>query len=91
MTGMFSLLDVMLGMSLADILKNLVLPEPVRSALIAGGGPYAPYLALAQACEAADLEKVDVLAQGLGLSSAELAHTQLEALAWVEQVSAVLS
>ena len=90
MTGMFSLLDVMLGMPLADILKNLVLPQPVSSALIAGSGPYAPYLALAEACEAADLSQVDALAQGLGLSSADLARTQLEALAWVEQVSAVL-
>jgi c-di-GMP-related signal transduction protein len=55
-TGVFSLLDTMLGMPLEKALDALALPEPVVAALLHNEGPLAPFLALTIACETADDE-----------------------------------
>lgn len=50
-TGAFSLLPLLLGTSMQGVLDEMLLPEPVTDALLYNEGPYAPFLALAQACE----------------------------------------
>jgi c-di-GMP phosphodiesterase len=49
--GVFSLLDRMLQQPMADLLSNVPVPERVQQALLGGGGPFGPYLALVQAIE----------------------------------------
>lgn len=53
-TGAFSLLNVLLGTSMNAVLDEMHLPTPVTDALLAGQGPYAPFLKLARACESFD-------------------------------------
>jgi EAL and modified HD-GYP domain-containing signal transduction protein len=87
MCGMFSLLDAMLDTPLAELLKNLSLPEKVSSALLSGQGPYAPYLALSRACEEGDPARLQSLAAPLGLDLDDLSHLQIEAMGWAEEVA----
>ena len=53
--GVFSLLDRLMQQPFADLLKGIPTSEAVRAALVDGGGPHHPYLALVQAIEAASL------------------------------------
>jgi c-di-GMP phosphodiesterase len=87
MCGMFSLLDAMLDTPLAELLKNLSLPEKVSSALLSGQGPYAPYLALSRACEEDDPVRLQSLAGPLGLGLEDLSRLQIEVMGWAEEVA----
>ena len=88
MCGMFSLLDVMLGVPLPQLLGSIKLPEQASAALLRNEGPYAPYFALALACEQGDVSRAAALAQPLGLSLADVTRCEIEAMGWVEKVSA---
>ena len=87
MCGMFSLLDAMLDTPLAELLKNLTLPEKVSSALLSGQGPYAPYLALSRACEEGDPARLQSLGGPLGMGLDDLMRLQLEAMGWAEEMA----
>lgn len=87
--GMFSLLDVMLGVPLEESLRHLNLPEPVTAALLRNEGQYAPYLALSRACEQEDPEALRALAVKAKITPAEVARMQLEAIAWANEISSV--
>ena len=78
--GAFSLLDVLLGVSMETALADLHLPEPIGDALTAGSGPYAPFLALARAGEGADCDLFFALAAELQLAPGTINRAQLEAL-----------
>jgi EAL and modified HD-GYP domain-containing signal transduction protein len=83
-TGVFSLLDTMLGMPLEKALDALALPEPVVAALLHNEGPLAPFLALTIACETADDEVFARTANQLGLDNRQVNWAHLQALAWAE-------
>ncbi len=85
-TGMFSMLDTLLGLPLTEALKSLNLPEPVRLALLEGRGAYAPFLAIARACEDLDVPRIETLAQPLKLTLADISRAQMEAMSWAERV-----
>jgi len=51
LTGLFSLLDALLQRPLSRILADVELASPVRLALLADTGPFAPYLRLVKAAE----------------------------------------
>jgi EAL and modified HD-GYP domain-containing signal transduction protein len=88
MTGMFSLLDTMLDKPLEALLADLTLPEVVRDALTHDSGRYAPFLQLACACEAMDLERIASLAHAHGMDAVHINSAHMQALAWTEEVSA---
>jgi EAL and modified HD-GYP domain-containing signal transduction protein len=90
LTGMLSLLDAMLDQPLDRLLAEFTLPEAVRAALLQGQGRYAPYLALARACESFDLPVMDTLTASLGLDPERVNNAHMEALAWTESVSAAV-
>ena len=85
-TGVFSLLDAMLGVPMAQALALLALPEPVTQALMAGSEPYGPFLALAKACEDGDDARFADLAQQLALGSHTINLAHLQALAWADSL-----
>lgn len=60
--GMFSMLEVLLQVPLADTLEPLRLGEPALQALLAGQGPWSEHLALAVALGANDESAVERLA-----------------------------
>ncbi|MBI5750914.1 MAG: EAL domain-containing protein [Hydrogenophilales bacterium] len=84
--GIFSLLDAMLEMPMDKVLEKLTLPENIADALLNRDGIYGPFLALAEACESADMALIDELATSLTLEPAKVNEAHLQALAWVEEL-----
>lgn len=82
--GVFSLLDTMLGMPMAQALGSLSLPDAVIDALLRRSGPLAPFLRLAEVCETGSDDDVAQAAEALALSSHQVNIAHLEALVWTE-------
>lgn len=85
-TGVFSMLDALLETPMAQIMERLALPESVADALLHRTGIYGPILELAEACESADPDRIDRLAEAIFLSAEQVNAAHLKALAWVEQL-----
>lgn len=85
--GIFSLLDTLLNVPMAQALASLSLSENLTLALLDDDGIYAPYLRLAIACEISDQTRINELAATAGLSvdTVNLAH--IKTLIWVEGFS----
>lgn len=84
--GIFSMLDVMLGVSMEKALSEIPLSEPITQALLHDRGTFGPYLQVARAVENRDFEQLDLLASALGVNSWRISSTHLAALAWVESL-----
>ncbi|MEO5700310.1 MAG: EAL domain-containing protein, partial [Casimicrobiaceae bacterium] len=88
-TGVLSLMDVLLEMPIADVLKELNLPESVEAALLDRQGDMGALLSLAEHLERDDAQAVGACLQRVGsLDRKELAGLQLSAFQWATQVSA---
>lgn len=85
-TGLFSLLEPLLQRPLARILADVELASPVRLALLADTGPFAPFLRLVKAAELPEAPKAVLLA-ACSLSQAEFNAYLLEALAAVKKLA----
>lgn len=85
-TGVFSLLDTMLGIPLERALSAISLPEAVRDALLHRQGTLAPFLDLAIACEEADDKTFADTANRLALSNHQVNWAHLQALAWAQNM-----
>lgn len=86
MVGVFSLLDVLLNVPMAQAIARLSLPQPVVDALLHRAGMYAPYLQLAIACEDFNQDVIAHCAATCGLSADEVNVTHVKALIWSEEV-----
>ena len=87
-TGILSLMDVLLEMSHEDILKQLNLPAPVKAALLERGGEIGDMLALTECLERDSRAEVQDAVQKLGgVPASELMDMQLAAFEWANQVS----
>ncbi len=85
--GIFSLLDVMLGMSKESALGLLSVPEPVAAAVLRREGALGELLSLAEACESSNDEVFDRAAATLHLTSQQINWAHLQALAWADHVT----
>ena len=85
-TGIFSLLDVLLNMPMETAMASLKLSAPVTAALLQREGAYAPFLDIAIACEEAEELVISTYAAGLGISAEEINVAHLEALIWAGEV-----
>lgn len=83
-TGAFSMLDLLLGVTMEQALEAMHLPEPIIDALLGRGGLYAPFLELALSCEGSDAATLADQAGMLGLSGDQLNRAQLGALAFAD-------
>jgi len=86
--GLFSLLDVVMRMPMEQVLKQISLPAEITEAIVAQRGPYAPYLALAIACEQDDQGGIEALARQIGREVADINGVHMDALLWAQQLSA---
>ncbi|MGE5467481.1 MAG: EAL and HDOD domain-containing protein [Ignavibacteria bacterium] len=84
--GSFSLLDVLLGTRIDAVLKEMNLPAAICEALLARGGPYAPWLDFAIACEQADEAELAARAAALGVPLDLVNRAQVGALAFAESL-----
>ena len=85
--GLFSLLDVVMGMPMEQVLKQISLPAEITEAITAQRGPYAPYLALAIACEQDDQSSIETLAKQIGREVDDINAVHMDALLWAQQLS----
>jgi EAL and modified HD-GYP domain-containing signal transduction protein len=88
--GAFSLLDKITGQSLQHLFSEIALPGPIKDALLAGLGAYAPYLALTLALEAAETDAVGAHALQLHLPLAEVNTALLQALSATDALQSVV-
>jgi EAL and modified HD-GYP domain-containing signal transduction protein len=87
--GLFSLLDVVMRMPMEQVLKQISLPAEITEAILSQRGPYAPYLALAIACEQDDQTGIGTLARQIGREADEINTAHMDALLWAQQLSDV--
>ena len=83
-TGAFSMLDALLGVSMDKVLESMSLPEPICDALLGNGGAYGPFLDLAKASEGFDGEALANNASMLGLTADQFNRAQMQALAFAD-------
>ena len=82
--GIFSMLDVMLGMPMETALGLLSVPPSAEAALLRGEGVLGHLLTLARACESNDDAAFDRAASTLQLTSQQINGAHLQALAWAD-------
>ncbi|MGQ0646133.1 MAG: EAL and HDOD domain-containing protein [Gemmatimonadaceae bacterium] len=82
MVGLFSLLDALLRIPLADILQRIELAEEIKRALMLRAGPYAPALMLVEAYERAKWDVVSAESSTLGVDAGLLGDMYLASVAW---------
>jgi EAL and modified HD-GYP domain-containing signal transduction protein len=84
LTGIMSLTDALLGMPLADIVKDLPVSPEVRAAVLEHRGKLGHMLLLAEALDCNDAAAVAALAPAYGLARVNRAH--IEALRWANSI-----
>lgn len=88
MTGIMSLLDVLLGISIEEVVDKLDIPEEMTRALLKHEGRLGQQLMLVEASEKNDFAQVDSIITELGfLDKSALAHAELSALEWAGQIN----
>lgn len=87
MIGMFSLLDKLFGVSLAEVIAPLNLADDVTRALVDGQGPFGAVLALVRLAEDAPLSDLEVALADSGMTHADWARAVTEAARWAVMVS----
>lgn len=89
-TGILSLMDVLLGMSHQDILAELNLPPPVTAALLRHEGEIGVLLSLTEQLEQGDSSAVTAsLRRQDGVDASQLIDLQLAAFQWANEVATV--
>jgi EAL and modified HD-GYP domain-containing signal transduction protein len=87
-TGILSLMDVLLEMPHAEILKAMPLPQPVARALVEREGEFADFLTLTEGLERDDRATVARSLKRLGdVDPAQLAGMQREAFLWAHELT----
>ena len=84
--GMVSLLDVVFGRPLIEVLTRLPLPGAVLCAVLDHEGTLGMLLMLAEALEAGELDRVTSLAAALKLDEARINQSQWDAIRWAEKL-----
>lgn len=82
--GVFSLLDVILGMPMDEVLSKIDLPEVLSDALLNRQGMYGPFLSLTEACEAGNEDKLRAVASALYIHPTEVNRCHMCAISWAE-------
>jgi EAL and modified HD-GYP domain-containing signal transduction protein len=84
--GIFSMLDVMLGVPMEKALSEITLSEPIVMGLQDRTGIFGSYLQLTRAVEQRDFDNLDLLSSALCIPGWRVSSAHLEALAWVEEL-----
>ena len=87
-TGVFSTLDRLLRIPLADAVEKVRLPTNIRTALLDRAGPYAALLAVAEACEAFDPDRMAETSRIAGLDPKAVNQALLSATSWANDMTA---
>ncbi|WP_374359843.1 EAL and HDOD domain-containing protein [Pseudoduganella danionis] len=88
MGGMFSLLGVLFGMSLAEVLQPLTISEELSQALLQRAGTLGQLLSLVEAAEHADLMALTRGLRALQIEVAAYNQIQADAYLWMQAIAA---
>ena len=83
---MFSLIDVILGRPLHQILEQLPLSEGVVATLNGEATPLQPYLQLVISLENMEIERIRQFAQQIEVPASAILRMHYEANKWAKQV-----
>jgi EAL and modified HD-GYP domain-containing signal transduction protein len=83
LTGLLSLVDVILQQPLAHVLSSMPLDPEIIEAILQNTGPYAPALELAQACEIQDPSFLVAAAERCEVAPEQVVQWHMEALVWM--------
>ena len=87
MAGIMSLMPVLMGQKIEEIVATLGVTPLVRDALCEHAGDLGKFLQLAEACESGELESLSACLQGIeGLSAKALNRAQTSALQWANSI-----
>jgi hypothetical protein len=86
MIGSFSLLDVLLNLTMQEVLQQLPLPDFVRSALIDHSGPLGQLLLMIAAAENRDLTSASKILLESGVAPENYLLAQLTATHWAARI-----
>lgn len=87
MVGILSLLDVLLGIEMQQIIDKLGIPDDMSQALLAREGRLGHELELVEANEKGDVTTIQFLLTELGfLSLSELADIEIQAIGWANRI-----
>lgn len=89
LTGMLSLTPALFGMTAKAISQKLGLDYSIEAALMRREGSLGKLLTLRERLEENDLDGVAAMLDELGLTPAELQHSEVEAAAWANGLSAM--
>ncbi|MDR1854810.1 MAG: HDOD domain-containing protein [Azoarcus sp.] len=82
LTGLLSLIDVILQQPMEHALQSLLIDEEIRDALLHDSGPYAAALNLARACEHMEVDRMVDYAAECGIDAEQASTWYMDALAW---------
>jgi EAL and modified HD-GYP domain-containing signal transduction protein len=82
LTGLLSLIDVILQQPIAKALPSLAISADIEDAILNNKGAYAPGLMLVKACESADIDAIVFAATLCDVTPEAAADWHMEALAW---------
>ncbi len=82
MVGLLSLLDILIGSSMTDLLPNMGLSQEVQDALLDRGGFHGIVLRLVEAYDLGHFDEFEGRCSDLGLNPGVVGGLYLEALAW---------
>ena len=87
MVGILSLLDVLLGVPMREIVTELPIEAEVKDALTDRAGREGKLLSLIESKEANDVNAVHAALRGLGsITLAQLTEADFEAVTWADQL-----
>lgn len=90
MVGILSLLDVLLGIEMQQIVDKLGIPDDMSQALMTREGRLGQELKLVEANEKGEITVTQSLLTGLGfLSLSELADIEMQAIGWANRIGEV--
>lgn len=84
LVGLFSLLDVMLNVTMSDVMEKLPLEEAIKNALINMQGPYSPFLRIVIAYERNQIRQLTEELKNVGMESDRISNFYLEAVRYAK-------
>lgn len=90
MTGILSLIDVLLGMPMQEVVGQLNLRDDVRQALLSREGALGLLLSLSERQEEADFKGVERFLKQIGLKLSDLLAAQRGAISWINRLGTVV-
>jgi len=82
LTGLLSLIDVILRQPIEHALEALFIDENIRDAILHGQGVYASVLTLARACESMDMNRIVSAAESCNIHPEQASACYMSALSW---------